>query len=89
MDGKEQRFREYSTALRSWTIDLSLLDDGELADLEAFFIAQNGSYSSFDFEDPWDGTIYTNCTLDKPEAVFHYIGNQSGSVRLVVQQNRS
>lgn len=89
MDGQEQRFRDFSRSLLSWSVDLSLLDDLEMSTLENFFIVQNGSFSSFDFEDPWNGMVHSGCTLQNPEAVFEYVGPQTGSTHLIVQQNRS
>ena len=89
MDGREQRFRDYAAPLLVWTIDLSQLDDEEVSNLERFFVEQSGSFSAFDFFDPWNETVYSGCTLDNPEIVLQYRGNQAGAVRLIVRQNRS
>ena len=89
MDGQEQRFRDFAAPLLVWTIDLSQLDDEEVSNLEVFFIEQSGSFSAFDFVDPWNETVYSDCTLDNPEVLLQYQGNQAGSVRLRVRQNRS
>ena len=88
LDGTEQRFREYSSPLRSWSIDLKLLDDTEMTTLESFFVAQGGQYGSFSFTDPWDQATYANCTIENPELTLRYEGPQSGSVSLVVRENR-
>lgn len=88
IDGTEQRFREYPSPLRSWSIDLRLLDDAEMTTLEHFFIAQGGQYGSFTFTDPWNQTTYPNCTIENPELVLRYEGPQSSSVSLVVRENR-
>ena len=89
MDGQEQRFRDFSAPLLVWTIDLSQLDDEEVSNLETFFVEQSGSFSGFEFVDPWNETLYSGCTLANPEVLLQYQGNQAGAVRLVVRQNRS
>ncbi len=89
MDGQEQRFRDFAAPLLAWTIDLSQLDDEEVSNLEAFFIEQSGTFSAFDFVDPWNETVYSGCTLDNPELLLQYQGNQAGAVQLIVRQNRS
>jgi hypothetical protein len=37
VDGSEQRFCNYQSVLRSWAIQLSLLDQSELHELQEFF----------------------------------------------------
>src|SRR5262249_53533703 len=61
MDGSKQRWPLYGSALRRWAIRLSLLDEAELTTLEDFFSANR----SFSFTDPWDGTVYPNCSFDQ------------------------
>ncbi len=36
LDGNEQRFQGYGSALRQWSIRLDLLDETELANLQKF-----------------------------------------------------
>lgn len=88
VDGTEQRFREYPSLLRSWSIDLKLLDEAEMTKLENFFVTQGGQYGSFSFTDPWDQATYPNCTLQDPDLLLRYEGPQSGSLNLVVRENR-
>jgi len=63
VDGAEQRFRGYQAALHQWIIQLSLLDQGELQELQEFFRAMEGRAENFAFTDPWDGTSYPSCCL--------------------------
>jgi hypothetical protein len=88
MDGSEQRFREFSGALRRWVIELTALDDEEMEAMEAFFVAEQGGYGTFTFVDPWDDVEYEGCSLDNPDAFFNYTGLHDGRTRLVVRQNR-
>ena len=46
-----------------WDIQLSQLDEGELAAIEEFFLASQGAFGSFSFTDPSDGTVYDNCSV--------------------------
>jgi hypothetical protein len=88
MDGSEQRFREFSGALRRWVIELTTLDDEEMEAMEAFFVAEQGGYGTFTFVDPWDDVEYEGCSLDNPDSFFNYTGLHDGRTRLVVRQNR-
>ena len=63
LDGTEQRFRDNSSVLHRWIIQLDLLDEAELAALDQFFCLNQGRFGSFSFTDPWDGTVYPNCSL--------------------------
>ena len=63
LDGSEQRFPAYGAQLRKWAIRLSLLDESELTNLEQFFESQGGRSGNFSFTDPWDGTVYPNCSF--------------------------
>jgi hypothetical protein len=88
VDGREQRFGEYGTALRRWSIRLELLDEHELFELERFFAEQGGAAGSFTFTDPWDQTVYSDCSFegDDIELVFAGIGNSKTQV--IVKENR-
>lgn len=88
LDGSEQRFREFSGPLLRWEIELTTLDDEEMEALEAFFVAEQGGYGTFTFVDPWDGEEYAGCSLEDPDAYFHFTGLHDGRTRLVVRQNR-
>jgi hypothetical protein len=61
VDGADQRFQLQGRMLRRWQIRLDLLDDNEIAALEAFFDSQLGGYSAFIFPDPFSGTPVPNC----------------------------
>ena len=89
IDGREERFRDFSKPLLMWTIDLSLLDRDELAAFEEFFIEQEGALNAFDFTDPWDETVHARCTLENSEVWFRHDGPQAGSTKLVVRGNGS
>ena len=88
VDGTEQRFPEYGAGLKRWSIRLGLLDEGELTELGDFFVSMAGRSGQFSFTDPWDGTVYPNCSLDGDECGAEFLGNGNGSTVLVGRENR-
>ena len=88
VDGSEQRCRDYSAPRRRWIIRLDLLDEAELASLEEFFRARQGSLEAFSFTDPWDGVVYPSCSFENEEMVIEYLGEGRGRTALVVKENR-
>ncbi len=89
LDGTEQRFREDASQLHRWTIQLDLLDEAELASLDQFFVTSQGRFGSFSFTDPWDGTVYPNCSLLGDTFEFQLRGEMRGKTTLTVCENRT
>jgi len=87
LDGSEQRSPQIGAKQRRWMIELELLDDTELAELADFFQSQQGRFGTFSFEDPWDGTIYANCSFEDDELDMTLADESRGSLRLVVKEN--
>jgi hypothetical protein len=87
LDGSEQRCRQLSASKRRWVIDLRLLDDTELTELAEFFQTQQGRFGGFSFEDPWDATVYANCSFEDDELAMELSDEARGSVHLVVKEN--
>ena len=88
LDGADQRYRQYSAPLRRWAIHLELLDEGELNTLEQFFIAQEGSFATFTFIDPWTQTSFPNCSIDQDILDYQLSGESQGAMKLIVSENR-
>jgi hypothetical protein len=86
LDGSYQRYRDAGSVRRRWTIQLDLLDEGEMAAMEEFFLAQQGAYATFTFTDPWDGHDYANCRLESDQVVLTAEGEMRGSTTLTVTQ---
>ncbi len=89
LDGSEQRFPNYGSQLRRWAIRLSLLDESELVNLEQFFESQGGRAGTFSFTDPWDGTVYPNCSFDSDNLTLGYSGVSRGTTSVTVKENRT
>lgn len=89
LDGAEQGYREFPNALRRWSIRLDLLDETELAELENFFWTSAGAAGSFSFTDPWDETVYTNCSLEGDGLEMEFREEMRGATVLVVRENRN
>lgn len=88
LDGSEQRFPGYGAPLRRWTIRLDLLDESELTNLEQFFESEGGRAGNFSFTDPFDGTVYANCSFDADQLALNFTGPQQGQTTVVIRENR-
>ena len=89
LDGSEQRFSGYGSALMSWTIHYELLDESEVAAIEAFFDSEGGRAGTFSFTDPFDGTVYPSCSFANDQLGMEFAGPQDGNMQLVIRENRS
>jgi hypothetical protein len=74
LDGSDQRFLSSDRPFRRWLIDLRLLNESEVAAIEAFFNASSGEFSSFTFPDPMSGLGVPNCRIGSPELISEYLG---------------
>ncbi len=73
LDGSDQRYRGRGRMLRRWHIKLSLLNETEVQQLEAFFISQLGDYMPFSFPDPVSGTSVPNCRFGDAAMLSEYL----------------
>jgi hypothetical protein len=88
LDGTQQRYRDSAAARIKWEIRLIDLDDGELAAMEEFFLANQGAFGSFTFTDPRDGHVYENCSLDADGLQAETVAEMRGATNLIVTQNK-
>ena len=88
LDGGDQRYRQFASSLRRWTIKLDMLDETELNAIEQFFIAQEGCFGTFSFIDPWTQATFANCSLDQESLEYGVRGEAQGTTSLVVVENR-
>ena len=79
VDGSDQRFAARGGKLRSWQIKLYLLNETEIAGLEAFFEEAGGEYTTFTFPDPFSQESVPNCVLGAPTFVTNYLSTDAGS----------
>lgn len=88
LDGSDQRYLQQGRSFRSWQIKLSLLNEAEIAQIETFFVEQQGDYLPFSFPDPFSGTTVANCRLASSALVSQYLGVDSGATSLwVIETN--
>ncbi len=88
LDGSDQRFLNQGRQYRRWQIRLDLLNDSEMNQLEAFFLAQDGEYSPFDFPDPFSGQSVPNCRLGTAGIESEFAGVDCGfSTLWVIETN--
>ena len=88
LDGGDQRYRQFPASLRRWIIKLDMLDETELNSLEQFFAAQEGSFGTFSFVDPWTQATVANCSLDQDTLQYGMQGELRGTAQLIVVENR-
>jgi len=86
LDGSEQRCVT-SGALHEWTIQLSLIDEQELAALEAFVEQLQGETGQFAFIDPLEQVRYNNCSLAMGSLSEAFRGPGRVSTELVIREN--
>ena len=87
VDGREQRYRDSAGARLEWDIQLSQLDEGELAAIEEFFLENQGKFGHFSFTDPSDGKVYENCSMAMDGLELVTAAEMRGSTRLTVVRN--
>jgi hypothetical protein len=88
IDGSDQRFIALGKTLRSWQIKLTLLNEQEIGQLEAFFETQDGEYSLFDFPDPFTGATVPNCRFSAPTLATAYQATDVGAASFwVIETN--
>ena len=88
LDGSEQRFRNSPSVLHQWELDLSKLDEQEMAAVEEFFVLNQGPTLSFAFTDPSTGMTYPNCSVSQGELALIFTGPLSGTTKTVIRENR-
>lgn len=87
VDGKEQRFRSYRSHALKWIISLKDIDEGEVQNIRQFIAEQAGMNGTFSFTDPWDGTVYENCSFDSDEVVFQMLSHSSCQTEIIIRNN--
>ena len=88
LDGSEQRFRDYAAPLHSWIVKLDQLDESEMNAIREFFRVLDGGSESFSFTDPWDGTVYPDCSISD-ELLESFTGDHNSQLQLTITENRS
>jgi hypothetical protein len=88
VDGTQQRYRDSGAVRARWEIRLSDLDEGELAAMEEFFLANQGTFGSFSFTDPQDGHVYDDCSLEADDLQVETLAEMRGATTLRVTQNQ-
>lgn len=88
LDGSDQRYLTQGRTFRTWKVDLTLLNEDELAAVETFFEAQYGDYGAFTFPDPFTATAVPNCRFAHPTLHTSYVDVDAGSTNLwVIETN--
>ena len=88
VDGSEQRFRMFPSAVTRWRVRLDQVSETELAAVAAFFEEQQGRFARFTFVDPWTGVEHVGCSFDQDAAEFVLDSEQAGRSVLVIRTNQ-
>lgn len=86
VDGSEQRCPELGGPMHTWVIGLEMLKDVEMQTFVEFAESMRGAAGSFSFTDPLDGTVYSDCSLDRDMAEFTWDADDQGHVQLIVRE---
>jgi hypothetical protein len=89
VDGKTQRFRNYSSRVVRWVIQLQQLTPGEVGTLQNFYLDQQGSSGSFRFVDPADATEYNDCSFEEDGFDFELLDETRGRLTITIRNNRA
>ena len=88
LDGTDQRYLMQARALRQWQIRVDLLNEDEIQQIEAFFAANQGDYSTFVFPDPFTGAPVANCRFGTPQLLTECAGVDASSTAFwVIETN--
>ena len=88
MDGAEQRFRDYPLPFRRWIVTFDALDEAELHNIRVFVQQMNGAVGLFSFTDPWDGTVYSKCSMEADAVAESLTGPTQNGTSLVIREVR-
>lgn len=86
LDGSTQRCLARGKRLRRWSVNLSQLSEGELANVEQFFDEVQGNAQLFLFTDPLTNEPVANCRLINPWVLTQYDGPGRGSAALWIEE---
>lgn len=89
LDGTSQRYRDSAGLLHKWDIWLTQMDEREMAEIDQFFVSNQGCFVSFAFTDPWDGQVYPNCSIASDGLDLTFAAEMRGTAYLRIVENRS
>ena len=87
LDGSEQRYREYAAPVRRWVVRLNLLTEAEIAEIDAFYAGVQGGANAFEFTDPWDGVLYSNCHFENDSLALQVQEEGRARISFIVRQD--
>jgi hypothetical protein len=84
LDGADQRYLGKKRPMRSWQVNLELLNEAEMLALEIFVSEQMGVYSMFSFLDPYTGALVPNCRFAKGLLTSEFLGVEACRTTITV-----
>ncbi len=86
LDMSEQGYSERAETRRRWRLELSQLDEAELAEVCEFFAEMRGPFDRFDFEDPETLEVVPNCRFDQEELEAERVAEFDGRTFLTIAE---
>jgi phage-related protein len=87
VDGSEQRWAAGGSGQRRWELKLANVSEEELCAIEEFFVSQQGRFGNFSFTDPFDGTVYPDCSFEADSLHGQLFDEESAQSTLVIRTN--
>jgi hypothetical protein len=87
VNGSEQRWPAGGNGRRRWELKLSNVSEAELCAIEEFFVSRQGRFGRFSFTDPFDGTVYPDCSFEADSLHGQLFDEDSAQSTLVIRTN--
>ncbi|HYZ85286.1 MAG TPA: hypothetical protein VE621_12825 [Bryobacteraceae bacterium] len=86
IDGSEQRFRQYRSKRRRWSLRYQDLGDGEIGILRSFWKNAFTTGEPFEMPNPKDGSVLGNCYFESQTFSVSFTDEDRCSLELIVEQ---
>jgi len=89
LDGTEQRYRDYARYCTGGPSNSTYWMNLNLPSTTNSLYLTRARSETFSFTDPWDGTVYANCSLAADTFAFTVTGEMRGATTVTVCENRT
>ena len=86
LDTSEQRYLDIASPKRTWRLDLRLLTPTELAAIREFFVLMRGAQTTFEFDDPFSGTVVSPCRFGQDSLTERLSDESAEAVAVTIEE---
>ena len=86
VDMGEQTYAERAQHRRRWRLELSQLNETEVAEICEFFSEMRGAFDRFDFEDPETLEVVPDCRFDQEDLEVERIAEHDGRLSVTIAE---